>query len=211
MTITRGQTYTDAGATASDDVDGDITENIIKDNPVNTNQVGSYTITYNVTDSSDNPAEQIERIVNVVAGEHITSSGSSPCASNPNGLGCKPAQNTTPTPTVPTSGCSAGALFNTTTGEPCGTTALPQKYTFTKTLKYGTTDIEVRYLQIVLNQDKDTQVAIIGNGSSGKETVYFRNLTLSAVKRFQNKYQLAVDGIVGPITGGKLMEVQRWK
>ncbi|TBR21531.1 MAG: DUF5011 domain-containing protein, partial [Candidatus Nitrosotenuis sp.] len=67
ITVGFGSTYTDAGATASDNYDGDITANIVTVNPVNTNIVGTYTVTYNVVDSSDNAAIQVTRTVNVVA------------------------------------------------------------------------------------------------------------------------------------------------
>ena len=61
-----GATYTDAGATATDDVDGNLTSSIVTDNPVNTSLLGTYTVTYNVSDSSSNTAAQITRTVNVV-------------------------------------------------------------------------------------------------------------------------------------------------
>jgi len=64
--------YTDAGATAQDDVDEDITERIVTDNPVNTNKIGQYTITYNVFDTEGNAAAEVSRTVNVVVGEEIT-------------------------------------------------------------------------------------------------------------------------------------------
>ncbi|MCB9807152.1 DUF5011 domain-containing protein [Candidatus Peribacteria bacterium] len=60
------QVYTDAGATASDNVDGDITANIITVNPVNSLVIGVYTITYNVVDNAGNAATEITRTVNVV-------------------------------------------------------------------------------------------------------------------------------------------------
>lgn len=60
------QVYIDAGATASDNVDGDITGDIITVNPVNTLVIGVYTITYNVTDNAGNDAAEITRTVNVV-------------------------------------------------------------------------------------------------------------------------------------------------
>jgi hypothetical protein len=66
VTIIVGSTYTDAGATALDNVDGNITENIVTVNPVNINTVGTYTITYDVSDTAGNPATQVTRIVNVV-------------------------------------------------------------------------------------------------------------------------------------------------
>lgn len=60
------QVYTDAGATASDNVDGDITGDIVTVNPVNTMVIGVYTITYNVADNAGNDATEITRTVNVV-------------------------------------------------------------------------------------------------------------------------------------------------
>ena len=61
-----GTAYTDAGATASDNVDGDITANIVIVNPVNTNVTGTYTVTYDVNDTAGNAAAQVTRTVNVV-------------------------------------------------------------------------------------------------------------------------------------------------
>ena len=66
VTVEAGSTYTDAGATAYDGYDGDITANIQTVNNVNTATVGFYTVTYNVSDSSGNAAAQVTRTVNVV-------------------------------------------------------------------------------------------------------------------------------------------------
>ncbi len=65
VTIEVGETYTDAGATALDETDGDLTSAIIMTSTVNINAVGIYAVTYNVQDSSGNAAI-ITRIVNVV-------------------------------------------------------------------------------------------------------------------------------------------------
>ncbi|MBN1240753.1 MAG: VCBS repeat-containing protein, partial [Gammaproteobacteria bacterium] len=54
--LTVGDTYEDAGATASDDVDGDLTEQILVDNPVDTSLIGRYSVTYEVVDSDGNLA-----------------------------------------------------------------------------------------------------------------------------------------------------------
>jgi len=67
VTIEVGTNYTDAGATASDNYDGDITNNITIVNSVDTSVVGSYTVTYNVSDAAGNAATQITRTVNVTA------------------------------------------------------------------------------------------------------------------------------------------------
>ena len=51
ITVEVGTTYTDLGATASDNYDGDITTDIVTVNNVDTSVIGSYTVTYNVTDT----------------------------------------------------------------------------------------------------------------------------------------------------------------
>ena len=62
-----GDDYDDQGATASDDVDGDITDKIVTDDPVDTAVVGTYTITYDVVDNSGNAATSVTRTVRVGA------------------------------------------------------------------------------------------------------------------------------------------------
>jgi hypothetical protein len=66
VTVYIGTVYVDAGATAWDDVDHDITSSIVTVNPVNTSAVHTYIVTYNVNDSSHNAAVQVTRTVNVV-------------------------------------------------------------------------------------------------------------------------------------------------
>jgi plastocyanin len=61
-----GDTYTDQGATATDDVSGDLTSSIVTTNPVDTLNSGTYTVTYTVTDAASNTTS-IGRIVNVNA------------------------------------------------------------------------------------------------------------------------------------------------
>jgi hypothetical protein len=65
VTLTVGEIYSDAGVTASDDVDGNITANIVTVNPVNAATAGIYTVTYNVSDAAGNAAVQITRVVEV--------------------------------------------------------------------------------------------------------------------------------------------------
>ena len=62
-----GSTYTDAGATATDNYDGDITSSIVIVNPVDTDVVGQYVVTYNVSDANSNAAVEVARTVNVVS------------------------------------------------------------------------------------------------------------------------------------------------
>jgi hypothetical protein len=61
-----GDTYTEEGATATDNVDGDISANIvIGGDTVNTNVAGTYVVTYNVSDAAGNAAAEVTRTVNV--------------------------------------------------------------------------------------------------------------------------------------------------
>ncbi|SVC69360.1 uncharacterized protein METZ01_LOCUS322214, partial [marine metagenome] len=57
------ETYEDSGATAADNVDGDISGDIVIVNPVDTKVAGNYSVTYNAKDSSDNAASEIVRVV----------------------------------------------------------------------------------------------------------------------------------------------------
>ena len=65
ITLTVGNVYIDAGATATDDVDGNITHKIVVHNPVDTSTIGTYTITYDVNDTAGNAADQVVRTVTV--------------------------------------------------------------------------------------------------------------------------------------------------
>ncbi|HLC33194.1 MAG TPA: immunoglobulin-like domain-containing protein, partial [Candidatus Nanoarchaeia archaeon] len=51
-----GTPYTDAGATAFDNEDGNLTSSIVTVSNVNTTVLGTYTITYTVKDSSNSTA-----------------------------------------------------------------------------------------------------------------------------------------------------------
>ena len=61
-----GEHYTNLGATASDNYDGDITADVvIGGENVDTSTVGQYTVTYNVSDDAGNAATEVTRTVNV--------------------------------------------------------------------------------------------------------------------------------------------------
>ena len=67
QTVNLNDAYTEAGATAVDDVDGDISGSIVIDvSNVKTDTIGSYDVTYNVADSAGNEAETIIRVISVV-------------------------------------------------------------------------------------------------------------------------------------------------
>jgi len=83
QTITVGNAYAELGATATDDIDGDVSGLIVIDaSAVDTATVGNYQVTYNVMDSSGNPATEAVRAVNVAAPDNtppvITLTGSNP-------------------------------------------------------------------------------------------------------------------------------------
>jgi hypothetical protein len=65
MVVKTGSIFTDPGATAKDNVDGDITDKIDVQSNVNADQAGSYQIIYSVKDSAGNDAS-IKRSVKVV-------------------------------------------------------------------------------------------------------------------------------------------------
>ena len=68
QTIEVGSPYVELGATALDNYDGDLTGSIVIDaTAVDTSHAGRRTsVTYDVTDSSGNPAVQVTRTVDVV-------------------------------------------------------------------------------------------------------------------------------------------------
>lgn len=74
ITIYLGSAYEEPGYQAIDNCDEDITNKVTVEGNVNTNQVGEYTLTYSVEDSSANMVSQI-RTIKVVKKENINGSG----------------------------------------------------------------------------------------------------------------------------------------
>lgn len=69
VSVNCGDNYSDEGATASDNVDGDITNNIVVTGltAINTALPGDYVVSYNVQDAANNSATQVTRTVRVLA------------------------------------------------------------------------------------------------------------------------------------------------
>ena len=65
ITVELGDAYIDAGATAFDVQDGNLTDSIVTQNPVDTRTVGNYTVSYDVNDSFGIPSDTIFRIIMV--------------------------------------------------------------------------------------------------------------------------------------------------
>ncbi|MCC7533319.1 MAG: DUF5011 domain-containing protein [Bacteroidia bacterium] len=62
-TINKNQAYTDAGATAMDNKDGDITNKITVTGSVDSSTVGTYTLTYTVSDNWGNTATATRTVI----------------------------------------------------------------------------------------------------------------------------------------------------
>lgn len=65
VSVPAGTIYTDAGASAEDNIDGDISSSVVATGAVNTSVVGAYTVTYNVSDFAGNAAAEISRTVEI--------------------------------------------------------------------------------------------------------------------------------------------------
>ncbi len=72
LDVNQGTTYTDPGATASDDTDGDLSAGIIVGgDTVDTDTIGAYSVTYDVSDAAGNAAATVTRIVRVVVARDL--------------------------------------------------------------------------------------------------------------------------------------------
>ena len=88
INLTVGDTFTDPGATATDTEDGDITSDIVVGgDTVDTSAVGTYTITYNVSDSDGATADEVLRTVEMSSPSTPPPSPPSGCVSNCGGGG----------------------------------------------------------------------------------------------------------------------------
>ena len=61
--VALGSEYEDSGATAEDNVDGDITDKITADSNVDTSESGTYRVTYTVIDNAGNKATKIRYVI----------------------------------------------------------------------------------------------------------------------------------------------------
>ncbi|MFD2916960.1 immunoglobulin-like domain-containing protein [Psychroserpens luteus] len=63
INLTVGDTYNELGATATDNIDGNLTSSIVISGTVNSNTAGTYTRNYNVSDAAGNAADQVSRSI----------------------------------------------------------------------------------------------------------------------------------------------------
>ena len=111
MNVTQGSTFTDPGATALDNVDGNLTAKIKETGAVDTATIGSYTLTYSATDAAGNTGSA-SRLVSVVASSTTTTTATS-----------TPPADTTP-PVVTLNGSATMSLTQGGTFTDPGATAL---------------------------------------------------------------------------------------
>ncbi len=120
-------------------------------------------------------------------------------------------------------GCTVGALYSSTTGQPCSTTTtvtsvvpmLPLQASpiatiaLTRGLKLGIVGADVQNLQRFLNANGFV-LTLSGTGSPGNETTYFGQVTQAAVLKFQLANSIVQSendpgaGTVGPKTRAKI-------
>jgi len=63
LELTVGDTFTDPGATATDDTDGDLTDSITVSGTVDTSATGTYTLEYSVEDAAGNSSSTSRTVV----------------------------------------------------------------------------------------------------------------------------------------------------
>lgn len=206
MSLTAGSVFTDPGATALDDFDGDISANIVVSGSVDTNTVGTYPINYSVTDVAGN-AGTSTRTVNIQAPQ-VSSGGGGGGGGGGSSKKKKEAQKkkeaekkareaakkakATPKETVDPVRLpqTTGAVLGTSTSTPATTS-----YVFTLNLSLGSTGPEVTALQ--------TKLASLGF-LTVTPTGYFGTLTQTAVMAYQRSKNIPPLGIVGPMTRASL-------
>tara|TARA_R110002153_G_scaffold190217_5_gene343037 strand:- start:23380 stop:24108 length:729 start_codon:yes stop_codon:yes gene_type:complete len=66
VSVQQGETFNDAGVTANDDVDGDISSAVLVEGEADTASLGKYVLTYKVSDAAGNAAVALTRTVLVV-------------------------------------------------------------------------------------------------------------------------------------------------
>lgn len=70
VTFYQYEQYDEAGATATDNVDGELTASIDIENPVDTSTLGEYTVTYSVADAAGNASTE-QRTVAILSGNRV--------------------------------------------------------------------------------------------------------------------------------------------
>ncbi|MDQ3075849.1 MAG: DUF5011 domain-containing protein [bacterium] len=194
ISLNQGDSYTDAGATATDDLDNTVSASVQTSGSVNTSTSGTYVLTYSVSDTAGNAATSVSRTVTVaiVAGAvsvAIVQAISDRIRTEEN-LRNTILQNLVKNSSTPVQQTNSNTLT-----------------LFTRTLAYRGASDEVKNLQEFLNAHGFV-VAKSGSGSSGKETSYFGYRTKLALSKFQQAHNIKpAVGYFGPLTRKSINEI----
>jgi len=162
VTVTCGGTFADPGTTANDNCDGVLTSLVVRSGTLNLTTPGTYTLTYNVSDSAGNAALPVTRQVRVVdeTAPVITINGASPinvaCGSTYQDLGA--------TAVDACQGVLTSQIVRTGTVN----TAVPGNYTITYTVTDASGNVATRN-RIV--QVADTTAPVIQRTGAASVTV----------------------------------------
>jgi hypothetical protein len=188
-TVFQGSTYTDAGATATDNVDGSVS--VTTSGSVDTSTVGEYTLTYTASDSAGNESSAT-RTVNVVADTTapvITINGDNPASVEQNNeyvdAGATAEDDADGTVDVATS----GSVDTTTVGE--------YTITYTAVDSAGNQSTSTRTVNVTMGRVKG--VAAAGAAIVGTVTVKGSlGMTTSSLIEADGSYDIDVTGLTAP-------------
>ncbi|MDB5264584.1 MAG: Penicillin-resistant dd-carboxypeptidase-like protein [Parcubacteria group bacterium] len=196
LSLTVGIAFTDPGATSTDNIDGDLTSSIVVSGAVDTSTVGSYTLSYVVSDVAGNTATST-RLVNVTAvvssgGGGGGGGGGSSKKKKKGGGGGGTTTTKVTSPSVPR--LPQTSVVTAPTPTVLGaTTSAP--FIFTLDLAIGSQNSEVLELQKTL-----TTLGLFTVAPTG----YFGPVTQAAVMAYQGSHGISPIGRVGPLTRASL-------
>jgi len=179
-----GTTYVDAGATSTDNIDGDLTSKIVASSSVNSSVIGTYSVVYSVSDAAGNKSTSTRSVIiyQPVPGQG-SDSGSSGGGGGASGLiPSAPSGNVSgSSPAAPAGGANGGIVLGSSTG-PAACSPYLKSY-----LKPGAKNdpAQVTFLQKFLNQFDGANLAITG---------IYDKATVEAVKAFQKRYSSRILG-----------------
>ena len=197
LTLTKGDTFSEPGYTASDSVGGDLSLQVVVSGSVDTALVGEYTLRYSVSDSAGNTANEMVRTVSVVdpvVVEPVILPPAPPVVTAPGAIAIFPSGGgaANPLPGASVSNESSMLISESQPTTEIGRVLGVATYFFRTDLGYGTVDPAVSELQKVL----------VAKGYSIPDAVtnYFGPQTQAALKAFQKDAGIRATGYLGPLT-----------
>lgn len=195
ISLTTGSTYTEQGATATDDLDGTVAV-VIGGDTVDTSVAGTYHVTYDASDTHGNHAVQAVRTVTLSA--PVVSSGGGGGGGGGGGSSKKRSKSSTAkttakaatTVTTPAAN-PVRQLFAPVTAASAPSVAPAPVFLYTRLLTVGSMGADVTALQQAL-----TRAGVY----TGPVTGYFGPLTAAGVRAYQAAHALEAVGFVGPMT-----------